>query len=591
MGVICMYKIISAFFSSDISLSIFWKDLISYKLRYLKNDITSAISVALLAIPQSMAYSLLAGLPPRAGLFSAIFGTIFTAAFASSKKLVSGPSTGVSILIQTTIAEILHLYYPQVQGAAREALTMNILMHIVLVMGVFQLLASIFNLGKLLQFVSRPVILGYFGGVLIAICVSQAYYFSGITPSSEGGPVIERGIYFVTHIHEIKPITALIGFIATVVLIILRKYIRKWPNALFILVFTSIIVYFLNTYTSFYVESLKDLGIAQTPSITFNFPLISFGLFSKILTPAIAISLLSILEVFSVSRGLAAKGGARINSNQEIFSVGIANTFLSFVNGAMPASGSLSRSLVNFRNKGKTRFSAILSGVFVGVIIFFLWPLVKHIPLASLAAILFVMVTGLIDIEELKICFKATKGDGVVFVITVLSCIIFNLDVAFFIGIVISIMTYLKRAAVPYLVEYTFNTSGRLQILSPKAKKVYRKIRIIGIGGDLFFGAVDLFETALQAVANDPHVRTIVLRLNGVYHMDASMCFAILRLYEYLAVTKRHLVISGLTTEVWQILYKATIVDKIGQDNLFLTEESNPQLSTWRACLRAQDLK
>ena len=347
-----MYKIISAFFSSDISLSIFWKDLISYKLRYLKNDITSAISVALLAIPQSMAYSLLAGLPPRAGLFSAIFGTIFTAAFASSKKLVSGPSTGVSILIQTTIAEILHLYYPQAQGAVREALTMNILMHIVLVMGVFQLLASIFNLGKLLQFVSRPVILGYFGGVLIAICVSQAYYFSGITPSSEGGPVIERGIYFVTHIHEIKPITALVGFVATVVLIILRKYIRKWPNALFILVFTSIIVYFLNTYTSFYVESLKDLGIAQTPSITFNFPLISFGLFSKILTPAIAISLLSILEVFSVSRGLAAKGGARINSNQEIFSVGIANTFLSFVNGAMPASGSLSRSLVNFRNKG-----------------------------------------------------------------------------------------------------------------------------------------------------------------------------------------------------------------------------------------------
>ena len=217
--------------------------------------------------------------------------------------------------------------------------------------------------------------------------------------------------------------------------------------------------------------------------------------------------------------------------------------------------------------------------------------MVKHIPLASLAAILFVMVTGLIDIEELKICFKATKGDGVVFVITVLSCIIFNLDVAFFIGIVISIVTYLKRAAVPYLVEYTFNTSGRLQILSPKAKKVYRKIRIIGIGGGLFFGAVDLFETTLQAVANDPHVRTIVLRLNGVYHMDASMCFAILRLYEYLAVTKRHLVISGLTTEVWQILYKATIVDKIGQDNLFLTEESNPQLSTWRACLRAQDLK
>jgi SulP family sulfate permease len=121
-------------------------------------------------------------------------------------------------------------------------------------------------------------------------------------------------------------------------------------------------------------------------------------------------------------------------------------------------------------------------------------------------------------------------------------------------------------------------------------ENVHRKVRIIGIGGDLYFGSADVFQAALQGVAADHNVQAIVLRLNNVHHMDASICLAIQKLREQLAAENRYLVISGLTEEVWHVFHRTGLVKQIGLDNLYFTDESNPQFSTWKACLRAQDL-
>lgn len=141
----------------------------------------------------------------------------------------------------------------------------------------------------------------------------------------------------------------------------------------------------------------------------------------------------------------------------------------------------------------------------------------------------------------------------------------------------------------PHLVEYAFNSKGRLIVVTPK-EDVHRKVRIIGIGGNLYFATADVFQEALEAVAGDKNVQAIVLRLNNVHHMDASMCLAIMRLFETLHTTGRYLVISGLTEEVWHVFHRAGMVKKISLDNLYFTDESNPQFSTWKACLRAQEL-
>ncbi len=573
-----------------VSFAPFMEECREYTFSYLRSDAWAALAVALMTIPQSIAYSLLAGLPPTAGLFSAIFGTIFAAVFGSSRQLISGPSTGTAILIQTSIADILYAYYGNPVGAEKEAIVLHILTQIVVIMGMIQIAAAFFNVSKLLQFVSRPVVLGYFAGIMVAIVVTQLFYFTGISSDIEADSVLLKMWVFASHFLQMKWQAVLIGTVSLAVLIFFRRTVKNWPDALMMLVFASLTAYGLELWGG--EGSVLRLGsyqLAEAPIPELTFPLIDFSLLNKVFPAAVAISFLAILEVFSVSRTFAAKSGQRVQVNQDVFGLGISNAVLSFLYGSLPASGSATRTSLSFRLHSKTRLAAILSGIFTAVMIFFCWPLVKHIPLAALAALLIATVPALMNWSEIKLCFHATREDAWVFLITFISCLIFSLDIAFFVGIVISIATYLRKSATPHLVEYAFNSKGRLMVVGAK-EDGHRTVRIIGIAGELYFASADFFQSALQAVAEDRKTLAIVLRLNNVYHMDASMCLAILRLYETLHSTGRYLVISGVTEEVWHVFHRAGIVKQIGLNNLYFTDESNPQFSTWKACLRAQAL-
>lgn len=573
-----------------ISFAPFTEECKEYNLSYLRNDAWAALAVALMTIPQSIAYSLLAGLPPTAGLFSAIFGTIFAAAFGSSRHLISGPSTGTAILIQTSISEVLSSYFENPVGAQKEAIVLHILTQIVVIMGIIQIGAAFFNVNKLLQFVSRPVVLGYFAGIIVAIVVTQLFYFTGISPDVKADSVLLKIWVFVSHILKIQWPAISIGFLSLGILIFLRRMAKNWPDALIMLILAGAAAYGLDLWLGeSTVLRLGSYKLADAPTPELTLPLIDLSLLNKVFPAAVAISFLAILEVFSISRTFAAKSGYQVQVNQDVFGLGMSNIFLSFLYGSLPASGSATRTTLSYRLNAKTRFGAILSGVFTAIIIFFCWPLVQFIPLAALAALLMLTVPALMNWNEIKLCFHATREDAWVFLITFFSCLIFSLDIAFFIGIVISIATYLRKSSTPHLVEYAFNSKGRLMIVSPK-EDMHRKVRIIGIAGELYFASADFFQSALQAVAEDKKTLAIVLRLNNVYHMDASMCLAILRLYEILHSSGRYLVISGLTEEVWHVFHRAGLVKQIGLDNLYFTDESNPQFSTWKACLRAQDL-
>lgn len=561
-----------------------------YSASYLRNDLWAALAVALMTVPQSIAYSLLAGLPPTAGLFSAIFGTIFAAALGSSRHLISGPSTGTAILIQTSIADVLANYFETVAGAEKELLAFHILTQIVLIMGIIQIAAAFFNVSKLLQFVSRPVVLGYFAGITVAIIMTQLFYFTGIPPNKGADSVLLKAWDFLSHIFQTNGPTLLLGFISLCVLFVLRRSVKNWPDALLMLIIAAFIANAINLWLGGEVISrLGDYELPAAPVPQLTLPLLDFSILNKVFPAAVAISFLAILEVFSISRNFAAKSGHQVQVNQDVFGLGVANALLSFLFGSLPTSGSATRTTLSYRLHSKTRLAAILSGLFTAIIIFFCWPLVQHIPLAALAALLMMTVPALMNWGEIKLCFRATREDAWVFLITFFSCLIFSLDVAFFIGIVISIGTFLRKSSTPHLVEYAFNPKGRLVIVNTK-EDVHRKVRIIGIAGELYFASADVFQAALQAIAEDRNVQAIVLRLNNIYHMDASMCLAILRLYETLQSTSRHLVISGLTEEVWRVFHRAGLVKQIGLDNLYFTDESNPQFSTWKACLRAQEL-
>jgi SulP family sulfate permease len=570
-------------------------DLKSYSLKTFKDDILAAFAVALLTIPQSIAYAMLAGLPPIAGLFSAIIASFFVGAFGSSNHMIAGPTTTIAILLQTSIVDVMYNFYPLATAEEQSIIALNILTHIVFLMGFLQILFGLLNMGKILQFVSRSVILGYFAGVVVAIIVNQMPAFLGISISSESQVVIFKLWDLLKHLNEINIPTAVLGLVAILILSLMRKNFPRLPNALIMVVIISSLAYFFNQEywkignLKLHFFSLRDLGIVDFPKITYQFPFLSIDILNKIFPAAIAITLMGILEVFSVARTVAVKSGQNINSNQEIFAMGVGNTLLSFISGAMPASGSISRSLFNYKNKGKTRLVSILSAVFVVLLILFFFRFIQHISLVALSAILIVLVPAFLDYRQMKLCFKVTKGDGIVFSLTMISCLVFSLDIAFFIGIFMSVATFLNKVAVPHIVEYAFNPAGRLVVVSQK-ENVGRKVRIIGIAGELFFGSVDLFQNILQEIARDPDVRVIVLRFNNVYYMDASICATILQLNDYFKQTNRSLLISGVSEEVWHVFEKAGIIKNLGEENLFLTDEAQPQLSTWHACIRARDI-
>ncbi len=573
-----------------ISFTPFAAELQGYGLLGLRSDLWAALAVALMTIPQSIAYSLLAGLPPTAGLFSAIFGSMLTAALGSSRQLVAGPTTGVAILIQTSIAEILYNYFETVTGPAKEALTLHILTQIVLIMGLIHVAAAFFNVSKLLQFVSRPVVLGYFAGITVAIGVAQVYYFFGVHPSEDGGTIISKAVYFFTHIAETNGAALVVGFGALAVLLLCRRHLPNWPDALFAILAASLLALaFHHGDSDFRVETLQEIHLEAHPIPDWKLPLIDFKIINKVFPSAVAIAFLAVLEVFSISRNFASRSGYKVDVNQDVFGLGLGNMTLSFITGAMPCSGSMTRTALNFRMLAKTRVAAVLSGLFTAVILYFCWPLVQLIPLAALAALLMATLPTLTNVQELKLVFRATREDAWVFLITFFSCLVFSLEIAFFIGIMLSIATYLKKSSEPYLVEYAFNPKGRLMVVSPK-EDVHRKVRIIGIGGEMYFAAADFVQNAMTDLVDDPSVEAVVLRLNNVHHMDASMCLALTKLHDALKAKGRYFIISGLTEEVWRVFHRAGLVKQIGLDNLYFTDESNPQFSTWKACLRAQEL-
>jgi len=257
----------------------------------------------------------------------------------------------------------------------------------------------------------------------------------------------------------------------------------------------------------------------------------------------------------------------------------------------MPVSGSPVRRAVNYNNGAKTRLSAVFNSLFVTIIVLVFGFLVTHIPLAAFSALLIASAVKIVNYKQFLLCMKATSSDAFVLLATLLACIFFSLDVAFYIGVVMSITLYLKKAAVPQLVEFTVDELGVLHSVDHEKHLEPRKIRLIKVEGELFFGSADVFQSTLKSIAeDDTTTRVIILQLKNARDIDATGCLALQQLYEYLKGSGRYLIGCGLTEQIWDVLSNAGIAELIGKQNLFIFDERHPQLSMQKAFARANDL-
>ncbi|MBA2726925.1 MAG: SulP family inorganic anion transporter [Parachlamydiaceae bacterium] len=588
----------------DISLLPFKKDLVGYRWTTFRQDLMAGLSVALLTLPQAVGYSLLAGLPLFCGLFAAIYSSLIAALFGSSRHLVVGPSNAMAVLVQSGAAQILFTYYRDLSGPEREMMALQVVTQISLLVGLLQLLVAGFKLGRLTQFVSHSVVVGYMVGTAIALFVTQLFPLLGIARPLGVSSFYETGVYLFTKLPTLHWATAIIGVGSCLCIALLRRMDRRVPAALitFVVAGTIVQLFGLNIISveadvANGVNFIPDrvLLIKDTSSLLeviphFQLPLFDLGILNGTLPVAFALALVSIMESTSVAKSIAASSGQRLSVNQEIFGISLGNLLSSFLAG-MPVSGSPSRSSINYNYGAQTRFAAIFSAGVVALILFFFGHLVSMIPIASLAGLLLYTASNIVNPKQFFLCIKATGSDAFVLWVTMLSCLFFSLDVAFYIGIAISVTLYLKKAAVPQLKEYEIDESGELKNIDANETGSHRPIRVIKVEGELFFGAADLFQTTLKTIAeDDTSTKVIILQLKNARDIDATACLALQQLFDYLKGSGRHLIACGLTWQIWEILSDSGIVAMLGKENLIVFDERHPHSYMQRALVLAKRL-
>jgi len=566
-------------------------DIRHYSWVKVRHDLVAALSVVLLAFPQAMAYALLAGLPMSCGLIAAVFATATGSLFGSSRHLIVGPNNAIAILTAAGIAEVLNTHYRGLDPGALMGVTLLIMTQLTLLIGLFQLLVAWAKLGRFTQFVSHSVVVGYIAGVAMVLMVKQAYVFLGIAKPVGVSSLFHQAGYLFTHLNALHGATALIGILSLLLMLVLRKSWLRHAAPVIMLAGAGGVLYWWQD--SLWLSSVPTIGSAGGLSdIYFGFQLPHFTMetMNTLVPIAFAIALLGTLEVTSVAKSIAASSGQRLSKNQEILGLGLANLVSAFT-GGMPSSASPSRSALNYESGGLTRFAGVFNAGLLALTVVLLGGLVTPIPLTALSALLLITATTMVNREQLYLCLRATNSDAIVLITTMLSCLFFSLDIAFYIGIFCSITLYIKKASRPNVKQYVLHPSGELRSPNLFEKPMLKKIRVVYIEGELFFGAADLFQTTLKAIAeDDEEPGVIVLCLTSARDLDATSCLAIKQLDGYLKNSGRHFLMCGLKYSVWQVLGQAGLVSLIGKENLFIYDEIYPNLTLLRSLKRASDL-
>jgi sulfate permease, SulP family len=558
-------------------------ELRQYTWAKFRADLLAGATVTLVSIPQAIGFSLILNLPPTPVIVSVIIGGFVGALFFSSRHHVFGPTSSISLIVAATIASNSALGLEPLQLAV----------YLAFLIGVIQLFAGLLNFGEVTKFISRSVVVSYSTGIGILLIASQLHNLLGYSVGS--------GQNFSTNIWQalydlgtarVHPWAIGIGILTYGIFWVVRKLRPTWPEALIGL---SILGIGAKIYTVYHTGApflmVRDEGALT--AIVPGFAGYPFGprrlhLLPELAGTAIAISILGMLEATSITKGLAAKSGQKIEPNQELIGMGAANIACSFF-GAVPGSSSFARSAVNFQSGARTQMSSMLSSVVVLAVLAFVTPVFNFIPVAALAAHLIRVGVKMINWHQIRISCRSTPSDLVVFVVTLGSCLFLKLDTAIYVGIGVSLALFLRKTSTPTLVEYAISETGTLAELRDPTERPHPEISIIHVEGELFFGAADLFQEQVRSLADNQNIRVFILRMKNARHLDASTVMALENLHDYLRETGRHLIISGSNPDVTSVLENSGLLQQIGRENIF-PAEANATMATRNALKRAKEL-
>lgn len=549
--------------------------LIHYRRDDLVGDLLAGLIVAIMLVPQGMAYALLAGLPPQVGLYASIAPLVIYGLLGTSRTLAVGPVAIVSLLVASGVGGLAE------QGTPRY---IQLALTLALLVGVIQAVMGLIRLGFLVNFLSHPVLAGFTSAAAIVIGFSQFKHLLGVSmPSTEN--FIETVSLTAGRLAQTNPLTLGIGLASVALLFYFKNGLSRrlvklgikqtWcisiakAGPLAVVALGTLLVWSLGLNDAAGVSIVGDVPAGLPP---LSLPIFETGLWRALLPTALAISFVGYMESISVAKSLASKRRQKVDADQELIALGAANLGATLT-GGYPVTGGFSRSVVNFAAGANTGLASIITAGLIAFTVIFLTPLFYFLPRAVLAAIILVAVAGLIDVKTLRHVWRYNKADAVSMLATFGAVLVVGIETGILVGVAAAILLFIWRTSRPHMaVVGRVGGSETYRNILRHRVKTCPGVVAIRVDESLYFANTKYLEDAvLQIVADHPEVKHLVLIGIAINFIDASALETLESLIQELRDAGVSFHLADIKGPVMDRLKKVGFVDHVGADHIHLS--------------------
>lgn len=529
-----------------VSLAPFLADLRGYQALWLRFDLQAGATVALFAVPQVMAYAMLAGLPPAHGLYAAAVMSITAALWGSSPFINSGPSNSASLLAASALV-------PFAVAGSPETL-FPLVFQFTLLVGILRVLFGLLKLGHLVRFVPESATLGFVSGAGILIALGQTNHFLGIE-NSHAPNFLVRLLDVLSRVGDANPLAFFVGAATLGCFSLFDRFSKRFPVALAIIAAATALVYF----GRWNVATVRDIALIPAGLPPFAVFAPDWSRLGEMFGPALVVAVIGLIEAVAIGQTLALRHNQRFEVNQEFFGQGLSQIVSAFF-GGLPGSGSFSRSALIEQCGGKTRLANIFFGVLTGACLLFAPGLLEKIPTTALAGLLLYSGFKLVSIRDLRRVYRTDRADAGVLALTFFVTVFIKIEWGFFVGAVAALLVFLSRAKELQLFEIVPDNSSRgwqEQPYSLGSSHDKSALVALSLHGDLFFGLAHGLREQLKEIVAEQDPRFIVIRLRRASSIDFSCWSA---LFDFAAAFQNRggkLYLSGVKSELCELIQDA----------------------------------
>ncbi len=558
--------------------------LAAYGWNGLRRDAVAGLTVAAVALPQAMAYALIAGVDPRIGLYTAVVMTAVGSIFGSSSHLINGPTNAISLVVFSAIAGL------ELRGDDASAHALQAVFLLSLLVGGCQIVIALLRMGDLTRYVSESVILGFMAGAGLLVALGQVPNLLGVKQMGDGHHILIVRLWeTLTAGNTVNWASVSLGIGTALVVIGLRRLENRLkillPDMLIGVVLAALVAWKLGL-----VDPGKGMDVPPGSFPTFAPPVVAdFGWVTRLSGSALAIALLGLLEALAVAKSIASRTREPLDYNRQCLAEGLANLGGGLFQ-CMPGSGSLTRSAINYQAGAVSRWSGLVAAAAVAGALLAFAGLAKFVPKSALAGLLMVIAWRLVDWKRLRYCLRATRFDAVVCLITAGAAVFISVEYSILIGTFFSFLFFVPRAARLQASELVVSPERVVREKQPGDPEC-SKLVLLSLEGELFFGAAPELDEHLAGLKRrvEQGVRVVILRMKRIRNPD-MVCLELLQHFlEDAAALKATVLVCGVRPDFAQVLHNLRFDQWMPPDRVFL-EEAAVMSSTLQAVRRAYDI-